>query len=597
MRLGAGQAVLLAGRRLHWLAQAVLALVILLLALAITLAWRLDQGPVPLPWLARRVEAAARARGIELHVGGASVSWAGFSHGLGQPLRLTLTDLRAGGADRAAAPVQAAQVAAAFAIAPLLGGNLVPYGISLDGLRLTLTRDPAGGIALGTQRAPGPGMPEMLRASHAATGAGGGPTLDWRDLHHLHVHDVAASLYDAQIGLPWQITRADADLDRAADGTVSGRATVALAAGGQLASLTLDARQRPAGDGSDVRASLTPLDPAALAGLAPAFAMLAALDAPVGLNASADLDPAFALRRAHLDARIGAGTVHAGTGSAPLLSATLSADATPATLDATQTLTTAPRPDGPRTVATGTVHAARTAAGWRATVNEQVDRVAFADLPALWPAGTGGPGTRPWISENIPSGELTGGRLALTLDVPPDFSDATLAAIDGSIDGHDLTVHWLRPVPPIDHAEGRLTITDPDVIDIAIGSARQERPVGAGGPPDGIAFSHGHVHLTGIAGRDQFADITTDLAGNAARPDRRAEKPQGQAARQAADPDARSGRPVHRAPDGHAPAVARRRGDDRSRAQHHRAFRRGASGRHRRRARPGRRQPRSVGQQ
>ena len=512
MRIAAGQAARLTGRRLGWLAQIALALVVLLLAAVGVLAWRLDQGPLDLPWLAHRIERFACGRGIDLTVGQASLAWAGFSRGLGQPLRVALTDLRAAGPNLAAA-----RVAAAFAIGPLLEGRFVPDGIAVDGVRVVLTRDAQGTLMLGTQPAPGPAIGKMFgRAAHPPAGAGAGQParkLDWRALHHLHLHDVAASLYDAQIGVAWRIDRADADLDRAADGTVGGRATVAVQAGAQRATLTLTAQQRADRSGSDVRAVLTPLDPASVAGLAPAFAALAALDAPVGLSGTIDLDPAFRLRHAHLQAQIGAGTVHAGVGAAPLLAAVLTADATPTTLDGTQRLETAPAVDGPHTVVTGTLHAGRTAAGWQATEVAELDRIAFADLPALWPPGVGGPGTRPWITHNIPSGELTGGHLSMTLAIPPDFSDARLTAIDGAIDGHDLTVDWLRPVPPIEHAEGRLTITTPDVIDIAISSARQARPPQSGPPPDGIAFSKGLVHLTGIAGSDQFADISTDLSG------------------------------------------------------------------------------------
>ncbi len=442
--------------------------------------------------------------------------WLGpdFSRGLGQPLRLVLSDLHAAGPDAAAAPVRAGRATADFAIGPLLVGHFVPRAIGLDDIRLTLTRDAHGAVALGTQPAPGPAVPAMLhRAGRARTGNGGAPALNWRALRHLHVHDVAVSLYDAQIGVLWQVTRADADFDRAADGTIGGHASVAVAAGTQHATLTLDARQRADGGGSEMQARLTPLDPAAVAGLSPAFATLAALDAPVSLTGSAAFDPAFMPRHAHLEARVGAGTVHAGTGTAPVLSATLSADATPSSLDTTQRLETAPSPDGPHTVLAGTLHATRAADGWHATVLTSVDHVAFADLPALWPEGTGGSGARPWITRDITAGELTGGHLSLSLAVKPDFSDASLTAINGAIDGHDLTVHWLRPVPPIDHADGRLTITDPDVIDIAIATARQARPATAGPPPDGITFSKGRVHLTGIAGKDQFADISTDLAG------------------------------------------------------------------------------------
>ncbi len=65
-----------------------------------------------------------------------------------------------------------------------------------------------------------------------------------------------------------------------------------------------------------------------------------------------------------------------------------------------------------------------------------------------------------------------------------------------------MTVWWLRPVPPVEHAHVAAAWQDPDTMLLTITGARQ----GA------IASRGATVRLTGLAGNHQFAFITADLA-------------------------------------------------------------------------------------
>jgi hypothetical protein len=495
----AGQAAQVAADRLHWLVRTAAAIVVLSVIGIAALAWRLDQGPIDVPWIARRIEAAARTRGIPLQIGKAEIAWSAYSGGIEQPLQLTLEDLRAGPEP---ATLRAEQVGAVFALAPLLIGQFVPRGLEVTGFRADLVRNPDGSMALGTQPGQGTKLPNWQSGS--AKSSGGPP--DWLLLRHVHVHDAEAQLYDSTIGLLWRVADADADLDRGGGGLIAGTAHATIQAGDQTATLDLSAHQH--GDASTVEARLTPLDPSALAPLAPAFAQLSMLQAPVSLTASAEFGTEVMPRRAHIEAQIGAGTLHIDKGTAPLLTAQFSADATPTSAQAELQLQTAAAPTRPTTKISGTMHATLTGQSWRAAVAADLDRVSFSDLPALWPEGTGGQGARPWITKNIPSGEMTGGHMDLVLTAPSDFADVQLASINAGIDGHDVTVWWLRPVPPIEHAEARMTVTDPDAIDITVVSARQ-----AGGTQGGLLYSNGHVHIAGMNDKDQVASIENDLAG------------------------------------------------------------------------------------
>ena len=500
----AGQAARLAGRAALAAAQAALSLAVALAVVLGALAWRLDQGAIDAPWLAQRIDTEAHARGVALQVGGASLEWGAWRSGPAAPLRLSLSGLHGpvGGGRETEPTLAARRVEASFAVLPLLAGRIVPEEVTMEGVRARLVRNADGSVALGNE--PSADATSARQPPPANQGA----LAALRQIQRLHLHDIAITVYDSQIGLAWQVARADADFDRDQAGGIAGHGTIQVEAAGRSATITLTAQQAAGGGVSTVQASLTPLVPAELAGLAPAFAPLAALDATVTLQGQASLGPDLALRTLHAEAAVGAGTIHAGDGTAPVLSASLTLDGSPDRLRAALRLETAPSPDGPRTVVTAASDAIRSGGGWRASTEMDVNRVAFGDFQTLWPKGVGGPGTRPWITKNIPSGELAGGRLDLVLDVPADLSDVALASIHGGIDGHDLEVHWLRPVPPIVHADGRLTIDDPDVIDIAVNSGTQ-----SGGQHGGIAFSGGRVHLTGIAASDQFADIETDLSG------------------------------------------------------------------------------------
>ena len=493
MRRVIGQGARHAGRMLHWLAEIAIALLVIIAIGAGSLAWRLAQGPLDLPWLIRPLEAAANAGIAPMHVSieAAALAWEGFHGGADRPVDIRLTGLRATDADG----VDIAEIphaAVTLATRPLLIGHIVPYSVELDGLRLSLVRAPDGRITIDTGQAQpvpsaSPSLPDLIN-----------------QLRRLRLRDMAITVTDRQLGLTWQAPQASFDLRRPEPGELAGSATVALEFAGQRLDLTAEAAPRQGTPGTTVTFALTPLNPASLAPIAPALAPLAAVDAPVRLSGAADLDTGFAPAALRAEARVGAGRVLVGHGSIPVVSALLQADGTPQRFNLhLARLEVAPRGSGPFTVVEGSAAIERNADAVQATIDVGLDHVAFADLPALWPEGVGGPGSRRWVTENITDGVASNGRLHLSLQAPADLSDARLLSIAGGIDGHGLTVHWLRPVPPIDHGDARLTFASPDEIDIAVRAGRQGT----------LALNGGNVRLTGISGHDQFADITAEIAG------------------------------------------------------------------------------------
>jgi hypothetical protein len=115
--------------------------------------------------------------------------------------------------------------------------------------------------------------------------------------------------------------------------------------------------------------------------------------------------------------------------------------------------------------ATGTVQ--RDESRIEAALSLDVDQVAFADLPVLWPEGLA-TDVRSWILQNITTGVVRDGHADVGLAANADFSAVTLTRASGSLDGSGLTVSWLRPVPPIEQGRAVLRIVDPDTLQIDI---------------------------------------------------------------------------------------------------------------------------------
>ena len=457
------------------------------------LLWRLGQGPLSLPWAVPLIEAQAAAAGHPVMIGGLTVAWRGFAAGVDAPLAVTVTQTRLGTEGLAGDIVEAR---ASIAIADLVAGRPTPRSLSLDGVHLRLSRDTHGDTSVAEAPVPASPRPHTL-----------GPFFTFPDtLQSIRVRDLTVDAFDAGSGLAARLSGGRIDAGRDGADLLRAELHADLDAGGRHATLDLTSHAAADGHATTVETHLSPIDPAAFADVAPALAPLAMFDAPVTISATAAFGTGLAFQRAHVDLAAGPGLIRAGQGTAPILSLDLGLDATPDTLETSALrLVTAPRPDGSRTIILGHVKAGRTAAGYTVATSLDIDRVNFADLAAIWPEGTGGPGTRPWITENVVAGYASNGHVEADLTAPADLSDVALTRVDGRLDGHDVTLFWLKPVPPLVHGEVRLTVTDPDVIDVAVLRAQQ-------GTTD-IHFDGADVRLTGIAGNDQFAAVKGPIEG------------------------------------------------------------------------------------
>ncbi len=499
------------------------------------LAWRLAQGPLEITWLARRLEAVindgalATGRAARLDIGSAALVWEGFRDGVDRPLDIRVTDITA--TDMAGAQMFAVPRAEiSLSIRALLAGRFEPRAVELTGPHLRIHRAADGTTTidlaalmesaeagLAASPAPGPGIVGAVLAELArspATDSTKGRDTRLAQLRRIVIRDAAITVVDRQLGTIWRATRANLDVTRRPQGGADAYAELGLTMGGQAARLALLAMLAPDGGGAGtIEATLSPVSPAALARVAPALAPLGILDAAVSIAARLDLGPAFTLQGGGLQVRAGAGRVRLGTGDVALLEAALELrlDAAGLALSELRAAVQA-RPDGPVSTLTATGSVVIGTPPYAASLSIGLDRFDFTDLPALWPEGAAGDARR-WVARNVTAGQGRDARFTLGLTFSPDFAEISVTRAAGTLEADDLTVHWLRPIPPFERARARLRLIDPDSLEIETEGGRQRLDGPRGEAVSGIGLKAGKLHISGLSRPEQTSIVETDIAG------------------------------------------------------------------------------------
>ena len=454
-----------------------LGLIVLVLAGAGAVAWRLSDGPLDVTWLVPRIAPALAPGWSAQQVTVALVRQPG-----GHDLHLEATAAQHGAGP--GGPDQSARSASVdLALAPLLRGQLIPGRVVADGLRLRLA----------FPRADSPG----------------GDT-DWQGiadrLQQVDLTDAEATVADVAMGQSLTVRVAAATVTREPDGILHGHAAAEATAGGATMQAEADGSYGP--EGGQVEVTVPAANPATLARAVPALAAAATLDADLTVHATLAFGPGGTVTHATVHAEAGPGTAQlpakgGGTSPGHFASATLDAEGTPAHLDLRALrLVLAPPSGSPPTTVTVSGAADRAAGRFTAQLAIAIDRLAFADLGSLWPERVGG-GARQWLSENLTAGAAHDGRAAFTLTGADTGEDVDLTQADGSLVGDDVTIWWLRPVPPIQHANAIVQWQTPDTALVTVTSGRE----------GGVEIKGGAIRVTGLTGHDQVATIDADLAG------------------------------------------------------------------------------------
>ena len=492
---------------------------------AIGLAWRLEQGPLDVTWMVRAAEGVLGAQsGLgRVRIGRATVAWNGFSGGVHSGLELRLHDVRTPGAPGASV----AQADVTLAPMPLLTATIAPRRIVLNGVRVRAVRGVDGalrfdiGSSAGTDDSStgaGGGFADVLTALRApAGGTGADPNLS--ALEQVMVEHALLTLVDDASGLSVQGEIDGLDLRREPGGGITGSATGKFVTGDTTLALAMKAELSAAG-GTHLDVTLAPVgtrtvDTSFLARLDPALAVVSGLDTSIGLQASLDLTAGLRPEKATLHVNAGPGTL-AVPESAPVVFDRASISGS-ATWDGAswrpQTLTIDPAEivlvagGTRRSTARITVAAQHVDDAGGQTVAQTTlgfDRAQFGDLPTLWPKAWGGH-VRPWLTDNVTAGTAHDAAFTATVVIPDEAPNTPkVTAASGAMEADDLVIHWLRPVPPIEHAHATLTVPGPDDLLITVPRANQ-------GP---IVLKDGAIRFTGMSHKDQYMALTATIQGS-----------------------------------------------------------------------------------
>lgn len=508
----AGQAGRGGLRALSWLFRALVVAVLLGAAGVGALAWRLSEGPLPLPFLARMIEDSANADPgpTRLSVATVALAWESAETTFDRPLDLQLGGIRLSNADgRVVAALPRASVS--VSLRALLLGRVAPRVVSLSGLRLRLLRAEDGStmLDLGSMAERGGAAPPaeaaaegqsaiLARVLALLTAPDEGP-FGRHQLRRVQLANARAEIVDRQLGLTWTVPDLDLAFVRVAGGLdASGGASLDL--GGTRVRLEVAGRFRldPWEAGITLRSNA--ITPADLARVAPGLAPLAVLDAPIAGSIEAGFDTLFSLDRLRFAASVGAGRVRVGNDAGiPIASAAVAGAASREAITLSMLrLVLPPAPGGFSPTLTGTARATL-AAERKLTLNLALDRFDIAQLAATWPEGIGR-NERKWLVPNVTAGQVRDVALAIDGTIAEGLADLvpTRMEVTGSVS--DATVHYLRPMPPVEGARGTFRI-DLDTVDITVDAGR----VGA------IQANAGRVMLTSLQAHPQRADIAVQM--------------------------------------------------------------------------------------
>ncbi|QXM23671.1 DUF3971 domain-containing protein [Elioraea tepida] len=498
------------GRALRRLLGLVLMLAVAAAAGIGALAWRLAQGPLPLDQLARAMEDYVNRGdgGVRVSIGSAALAWEGFGGGIDRPLDIRLADVRvldSAGAEAVVLP----EGEVSLGLRSLLLGRFEPRAVRLRGLRIAVLRgedgalslDLGGGEAPAPERGPGAANDHRLLAEFGLAPAPAGTTPRFAELRRLVVTAAEVTVDDRQLGARWTIPDATLSLQRRP--VARGTAIVLEASGvasADAARLPVRLAAEIGPDGAiEGEIALEAARPAELAAALPALSALAAVEAPAVATLRARRASDGTLASAELRAELGAGGVVLPGGSPlPLTSARLSARYDPSGITLDSFTLVLPGTAGPSPTLTLSGAAIPDADGdWIAEARIRLDALSFADLPKLWPEGVA-MNERRWIAANITTGLARELDIRLRAIIPPSRDELIPERISGTVRGENLTVHYLRPMPPVEGVAAVVTFASLAEIDIAT----------KGGRLGGITVPEGRVRLFDLDRRPNRAEVT-----------------------------------------------------------------------------------------
>jgi len=503
----------------------VVAVVALLLVGCGFLFWRLVEEPISLDFLTPViVEAfdASTAAGSQATITGTQLAWDERR----QSLQLLVTGFAvddAAGQRSFAMPVMSID----FSFGRLLQGEVEVTEIEISGAQLSVRRDQQGDFTVllfqkDTQDAPRQPRQILTAPGRAPVQVSGEQALSAINalLHDRDLGPISqlerVSLVDSQIivndqvlGFSWTLPADLIVLERTADG-LAGEVDVGLPLGKEKARARLAYVYNSTTGTLDVAGQLADLDTGRLTALLPQVRGLSVVDTVLNGDVSATLGSSGRLFFVDFELRMGSGQLRPAFEAAPPVPITSGEingriDLAHSTLSIYRAVlqTGSSEEPGPRLEVAAEVtrdESGAKADGWDLTLTGTATPFPVTDLAWLWPAAYGS-AAHSWVMENITDGTVSN----LTAEAHFDLGSggARNDEIKGSFGFRDLTLHYLRPMPPMLSLEGT---TDVDLSSLVFHVA--------GGRSEGLSLGPGTVTISDLDKSQTQMLIEMPVAGS-----------------------------------------------------------------------------------
>ncbi len=483
--------------------EAIAASVVAVAILFALLAWRLSENrPIHLRFLTPYLEQALAAPdgSFRIAIGDTLLTWAGWERGL---------DLRARAVEAYGAEGELVAAVPELAVSlsgrALLRGLVAPTALDIFGPRLSLVREPDGRLRFVRATAAGQPGEETSALMPALLGELLKPPDGSRVTGYItraRILGGEITFDDRRTGVVWRVPAADVELRRGPVG-IAGTLSLAIAALGRPARLAADFTFDPRTERIALSAQVSDVDMSALGLIEPSLVALAGADIRIGgrLETTIGLDGSVGTTRFEAIGAAGALGLP-GVIEAPLEVAAISIKGN---LEAGLERLNLERAEidfgGPRFGISGTVtegeNGALDVAGrlWGRDVP-------LAELRRYWPL-IAAVDARRWVVDNIVAGRLGAVEADIALSLPQgDIARAQLGKAEVSLEASDMTIHYFRPLPPIEHVRATGRITDKSLTaEFAAGEAA------------GLVLHDGRLVIAGLDGPDQHYRVEVSLAG------------------------------------------------------------------------------------
>ena len=390
--------------------------------------------------------------------------WSGWEEGADiRALNFKVTD------EQGEVLAQLPELAIGFETTELLKGRLAPDSLKVIGPHLTLLRREDGSMGFGDV-ATGGGDYEAVIAQAVGILLTRPDTGGLDRLRSIRVVQAHLTIKDIADHRDWEISDVDFEISKSATG-------LSVILKGGLASdetvSALDARLNYDRDSNrlTINLDIEDLVPSAFARDFGFWQTLNGIDVPLTASFQVEAGAGFKIDTVAFDLTLGQGRVNLpGLFSAPLgvstgrLVGKLDRDAGTLTLDSYRLVF-----GGASVSGKGDVYLADDGEGYRVDLN--IVDMPFTTLARLWPT-TFKPFSRGWLARNVTTGVIR--NMEGRFDLKPGFvpgDPLPAGTFDAAFSFDGLTVHYLRPMPPLVEARGTGTFTEKR-LDIQVDKAR-----------------------------------------------------------------------------------------------------------------------------